>query len=244
MVCWRLYIKKHWDIIGPEVTSTILDILNNGIDFADINKTNLVLIPKKKSPSSPLDSRPISLCNVVYNILSKVLVNRLKYVMPSLVSDTQKAFVHDRSIFDNILVAHEVARSMKRKRSGHVGFVGVKLDMSKAYDCIEWVYVTSMLATLGFSNKWVSLIQKCSTSVTFTLMINGKWCDSILPYRGIRHGDPFSPYLFILCTECLVSLVHQAEEMGLIQGFKVGRNIPLISHLLFADESLIFFCAK
>lgn len=96
-----------------------------------------MLIPKNKNPSSPLDFQPINLCNVIYKIFSKVLVNRLKPVMSCLVSGTHCAFVHDCSIFDNIPVANEVAHSMKGKRADHVGFVWANLDMSKAYDRIE-----------------------------------------------------------------------------------------------------------
>lgn len=97
----------------------------------------LLFDPKKKNITSLLDFRHISLYNVVFKVLSKILVNRLKPFMSSLVSNTHGAFLHDRSIFDNILVAREVPYSMKRKRTGHVGFVGAKLDMSKTYDCIE-----------------------------------------------------------------------------------------------------------
>lgn len=102
-----------------------------------INKIDIVLIPKKKNHVSLIDFHPIDLCNVIYKLLSKVIVNRMKPIMPTLVSDTQGAFVHDNSIFDNILVAHEVTHSMKGKRIGRVDFVKAKLDMSKAYDKIE-----------------------------------------------------------------------------------------------------------
>lgn len=127
----------HWDIIGAEVINSILYILNNGLPLDAINFTDLIMIPKRKNPETPLDFRPISSSNVVYKLLSKVLVNRRKPFMRDLISDTQGVFVHDRSIYDNILVADEVAHSMKGKRSGHGCFVKVKLDMSKAYDRID-----------------------------------------------------------------------------------------------------------
>lgn len=101
--------------MGPDVTGVILDALNNGRDFSCINSTYITLILKKKYSFSPVDFRPISLRNVVYKIVLKVVVNRLKIFMPDVVDIGQSAFVHGRSIFDNIIVAHEVADSMKKK---------------------------------------------------------------------------------------------------------------------------------
>lgn len=80
---------------------------------------------------------------------------------------------------------------MKGKRTGHVGFVGTKLDMNKAYDKIEWDYITSTMSALGFSDKWVTLISNCITSITLSLMINNRRCGVVTPHRGIRQGDPF-----------------------------------------------------
>lgn len=110
----------------------------------------------------------------------------MKPCMLALISDTQGAFVHDRSIFDNILVAYEIAHSMKGKRSGHVGFVRAKFDMSKGYDRIECVYVTSMIRVLGFSERWIAIIYNCISSFAFSWMINSRRYAIVTPYRGIR----------------------------------------------------------
>lgn len=115
--------------------------------------------------------------------------------------------------------------------------------MSKAYDRIEWSYVANVMTALGFSDKWGALISSCISSVSFSLILNGKRCGYFVPYRGIRQGDPLSPYVFILCAEGLVSLVKDAENKGIIRGFKPSREAPQISHLLFADDSLLFFLA-
>src|SRR6185437_161715 len=102
------------------------------------NETTIVLIPKVKNPDKLKDLRPISLCNVIYKIVSKALANRLKQILPEVISPAQSDFVLGRLISDNILIAYELTHYMKQKKKGKEGFVAVKLDMSKAYDRVEW----------------------------------------------------------------------------------------------------------
>ena len=161
-----------------------------------MNHTHIPLIPKVSSPSSPQQFRPISLCNVLYKIIAKVLANRLKWVLEEVIDKAQSAFVPGRQIFDNALVAFEIVHSMKEKHTGKVGWMALKLDMSKAYDRVEWRYLEGMMRTMGFPEKFILLIMKCVRSVTYSIMINGKKCGHIKPSRGIRQGDPLSPYLF------------------------------------------------
>ena len=103
----------------------------------EINHTNFVLILKMKTPSTPKDFRPISLCNVIYKLISKVLANRLKRILPDIIDECQSAFVKGRMIFDNIMVAHETIHSMRSKETGRIRWLAAKMDMSKAYDRVE-----------------------------------------------------------------------------------------------------------
>ena len=120
-------------------------------------------------------------------------------------------------IFDNILVAHETIHAMKNKRYGKIGLLAIKLDMSKAYDRIEWDYQKGVMRKMGFSVRWIGLIMACVRSVSYSVVINGKQYGHIVPSRGLRQGDPLSPYLFLLCAEGLVSLLKCAYKRGSIQ---------------------------
>ena len=134
-----LFYQHFWPKIGGVVTSTVLAFLNSGIIAPNFNHTHIVLIPKCKEPKLVTDFRPISLCNVVYKIASKAIANRLKKVLPSIINDTQSAFMHDRLITDNILVAYEMIHHISQKKSGGAGDLALKLDISRAYDKVEWM---------------------------------------------------------------------------------------------------------
>ena len=117
--------------------------------------------------------RPVSLCNVIYKIVSKVLVYRFRQVLDLCIEDTQGAFVPGRQITDNILIAYEVLHSFKKKRGVSKSFA-LKLDMSKAYDRVEWSFLEKMMRSMGFCEDWILLIMRCITSVAYTVVINGK----------------------------------------------------------------------
>ena len=234
------FFQKFWHIVGADVTNAVLSCLNSGIILRNINNTHIALIPKTKDPKLIIQYHPISLCNVLYKIISKMLVNRLKLILPNLISDTQSPFILGRLITDNILVAYETLHSMKKKRWGKIGQVAIKLDMSKTYDRVEWGYLKRVMEKMGFHAKWVQLIMACITTAHFSVLVNGKPTGYILPSKGLRQGDPLSPYLFLFCAEGLTMLLRKAETDGIIKGVVASRGGPCISHLLFADDSLLF----
>ena len=237
-----IFYKRFWEVIGDHVKIEVLNVLNGGPLPADWNNTTVVLIPKVKNPKCIKDLRPISLCNVIYKIVSKVLTSRLKVFIGNIISQNQSAFIPGRLISDNVLVAYEMTHFIKHKRSGD-GYMAVKLDMSKAYDRVEWNFLEAMLIKLGFNSTWVSLLMKCVRSVTYRIKVNGDLTEIISPQRGLRQGDPLSPYLFLIVAEGFSSLLHIANQQGLIEGIKICPNAPSISHLLFADDSLLLLKA-
>jgi hypothetical protein len=236
----HLFFQSCWSQLGSNVTEAVLDCLNHGGSLQSINHTHLVLIPKRPSPTAITEYRPISLCNVLYKLVSKTLANHLKAILPALISDKQSAFVPGRQIVDNILVAFEAMHSLKTAQRRGPGQMALKLDMSKEYDRVEWNFLEGMMRRMGFVDSWVKLVMHCISSVSYSVVVNGVPNGMIYPSRGLRQGDPLSPYLFLLCGEGLSALLHKAEEASDLHGVACSRRGPRISHLLFADDSLLF----
>ena len=132
-----IFYQKYWDIISDNVSKTIHNIINSNAPMADLNKMNIALIPKIKNPTKMSDLRPISLCNVSYKIISKMLVNRLKPILSTIILENQSVFVSGRLINDNVLVTFEIMHYLKKRKGGKDSYMAVKLDMSKAYNQVE-----------------------------------------------------------------------------------------------------------
>ena len=145
-----LFYQKFWHVVGDTVVLAMLDFLNNGNMLLEINHKNIVLIPKIRNPVKMSDFRPISPCNVIYKIISKVLVNRLKQVLPQIILPTQSAFVPGRLIINNVLVTFETLHTMHSRQKGKKGSLALKLDISKTYNKVEWHFLQSIMEKMGF----------------------------------------------------------------------------------------------
>jgi len=174
--------------------------------------------------------RPISLCSVVYKICSKLIVNRLSAVLRRLVSEEQGAFLPGRSIFENICLTQEF-------RGGNIM---MKIDMAKAYDTVDWEFLLKVLNVFGFSLGFCKLISNCVSSSWFSVVMNGTSKGFFKAGRGLRQGDPLSPYLFILVEEVFSRLLRKKVQDGTIGYNLQPRKGLLISHLLYADDMVIF----
>uniref|UniRef100_A0A803Q9L8 Reverse transcriptase domain-containing protein n=1 Tax=Cannabis sativa TaxID=3483 RepID=A0A803Q9L8_CANSA len=214
------FYQKFWHIIGNDVIKTVQNFFTTGCLPVNLNDTNVVLIPKKKKPELITEMRPISLCNVLYKVISKVLTNRMKHLMGSIISENQSAFIPGCLITDNIMISFEVLHYLKRRQQGKEGVMALKLDLSKAFDRIEWAYLNAMLLKLGFDEKWVSLIHNCLSSVKYKVICGNHETNIFCPTRGIRQGDPLSPYLFLVCAEGLSALIRKFEARAEIDKVK------------------------
>jgi hypothetical protein len=155
-----IFYKRFWNMLGDDLVREVLHAVNTATIPDGWNDTTIVMIPKVDNPDRVAQFRPISLCNVVYKVISKMLSNRMKAILPDVISGHQSAFVPGRLITDNILIAYECIHAIKRKK-GKKGLCAVKLDMHKAYDRVEWVFLEKIMLKLGFNARWVKLIMAC-----------------------------------------------------------------------------------
>ena len=243
MVASRLTVTlscPNWHIVGTNVSDHVLDCINFGKFLQSINFTHITLIPKKKNPELMSHFRPINLCNVIFKLVSKVMANRLKRILGKIIFDYQSAFVAKRVITDNIFISFEILHYMKSKCQGNTAHMALKLDMSKAYDRVEWDYLKGIMLKMGFHHRLVDLIMAGISFASYSVLVNGVPLGFIKPFRRIRQGDPLSPHLFLLCSEGFSALLRNALQQRLLHGVSISRNGPQITHVLFADDSSLF----
>lgn len=235
-----LFFQKNWDTIGGDVCVAIKEFFENGNLPSELNETVVTLIPKVPLPECLNHLRPISCCNYIYKIISKIIVLRMRGFMGDLVSQNQSAFVGGRLIQDNLIIAQEAFHALKQKNRGGKDNLAIKLDMSKAYDRVEWGFTKKVLIAYGFDIGWVDRIMKLITTVTYSYKVNGFTSPVLIPQRGLRQGDPLSPFIFILVADVLSLMINEAVGKGDIQGFKLASGAPTLTHLMFADDALLF----
>ncbi|KAL2922219.1 LINE-1 retrotransposable element ORF2 protein [Bienertia sinuspersici] len=232
------FFRDHWDIVGESIEEAVLDVLNSGKLLKELNHTLLSMIPKSSCPTSVTEFRPISCCNTLYKCITKVLCSRLRMVLPSLISLNQGAFVQDRYIVHNILVCQDLIRHYGRRNNRPSCMI--KLDLRKAYDTVEWGFIEEMMTVLGFPDHFIALVMMCVSSPTFSLVINGCSEGFFPSKRGLRHGDPMSPLLFVLCMEYLTRVMNCMTADPVFKFHPRCKGAKL-SHMCFADD-LILCC--
>jgi hypothetical protein len=176
-------------------------------------------------------------------LITKVLVNRLRPFLDDLIGPLQSSFIPGRNTSDNALIAQEVLHFM-HKTIGKQGYLAAKVDLEKAYDRVNWEFFYNTLEHFGFLKGTVRLIMFCVQSTSLTLLWNGSKLPSFSPNQGLRQGDPLSPYLFVLNMEKLSCLISKKVSDKVWQPIHVSKNGPSISHLLFADDVLLFIKAN
>uniref|UniRef100_A0A803P656 Reverse transcriptase domain-containing protein n=1 Tax=Cannabis sativa TaxID=3483 RepID=A0A803P656_CANSA len=233
------FYHKYWDVVGANLCTTVKEFFSSGRMYSKLNNTFICLIPKVEFPMSVDQFRPISLCNFLYKVIAKILSNRLRPLMNDLVCPFQSAFILGRWIAESSILTQEIIHKILHKR-GRGGLMALKLDMHKAYDKMEWDFLDRVLRANGFNERCRQLLMACVTSVSYSVLLNGCPLKKLIPQRGLRQGDPMSPFLFLLRQEVLSKLICKAEGRGLIHGIKIALSAPPISHLMFADDMILF----
>ncbi|KAF7815029.1 reverse transcriptase [Senna tora] len=238
-----MFFQKSWPVIEHDIYHLVGSFLNRGHMLWELNLTNISLIPKIDNPASISDYRPIGLCNVVYKIISKVITNRMQEIMGDLISQNQSDFIKGRNIADNILVAAELLNYINKAKKVKTFWGAWKIDLRKAYDKISWYFLEDTLREMEFPEHWISILMQCITTPTLRILVNGEPTEYFSPQCGLRQGDPLSPYLFILGFNVLSCALSKLQEAGIVKGIKVAREAPAVNHLLYADDSIMFFKA-
>lgn len=232
------FFHKFW----PTVKSTIIKDVQLAFHTKKVpplwNDSLICLIPKCNQPQEMKNFRPISLCSSMYKIISKILVQRLKNLLPDLISFNQGAFVQGRKAIDNVVIAQELIASFKRKKKSKRGWMMIKIDLEKAYDKLNWDFIRSTLQAFNFPRDWIDLMMDCISSVSHTIIFNGGLTQPFSPHCGIRQGDPISPFIFILCMEILSKIIQR--EVDSLNWHPAKIKDIKISHCLFADDNLLF----
>jgi hypothetical protein len=204
------FFQRNWAALKSDVIRAVKRFFQDGTMPEGVNETTIVLIPKSNEACELKDFRPISLCNVVYKVVAKCIINRLRPMLQGLISHNQSAFIPGRLITDNALVAFECFHSIQRNTKIANDFCAYKLDLSKAYDRVDWCYLQGALLKMGFHHKWVKLVMECVTSVSFCIRINGELTDRFKASRGLRQGDPLSPYIFMFVAEGMTKILDRS----------------------------------
>jgi hypothetical protein len=238
---WTIkFFRGFYDLLSKDLLKVIEESRTNGRIHGPFNSNFISLIPKVNDPQTFDDYKPISLCNCIYKIIAKIIARRIKPLLSKAISMEQFGFLEGRQIHEAVGVAQEGLHSLKTTRSkGEI----LKIDLSKAFDRVNWTYIRLLLTHIGFHVPFIKWIMACITSVSFAVLINGATSPFFKSERGLRQGCPLSPLLFLLVAEGLSKSLEEATRVGTFQGISVSSGMK-ITHLLFVDDILIFCNGK
>lgn len=177
----------------------------------------------------------------IYKIVSKILSKRISCVLDSVISSNQSAFIGSRQILDSIVVLNEAIDEARKTKKERLFF---KIDFAKAYDSVDWGFIENMLLLFGFHPKWRMWVMECITTASASVLVNGSSSGEFKLQRGLRQGDPLSPFLFILAAEGLSLLMKRAVNCGIFQPVEIGLKKIQVSHLQFADDTIFMGAAS
>ncbi|CAA7046646.1 unnamed protein product [Microthlaspi erraticum] len=231
------FFKASWAIIGPEVICTVKEFFASAFMPKSLNSTNLVLIPKRRGADELQDFRPISCLNTLYKLITRLISDRLKSILPEIILPNQTAFIRDRLLLENVLLAAEVINGYHRKDLSPR--ITLKIDIAKAFDSMRWDFILACLTAYRLPRELIGWVKTCISSPVFSVSINGLTSGYFKGRTGLRQGDPLSPILFVMAMNVLSLMLNRAAIDGIFNYHPGCKDVQL-THLSFADDLLIF----
>ncbi|GKD44317.1 RNA-directed DNA polymerase, eukaryota [Tanacetum coccineum] len=226
------FYRHYWSVIEHDVFDAVNYFFNSGIIPKGGNPSFITLIPKIPAANLVKDFRPICLIGSIYKIIAKILANRLVGVLDNIVHEVQSAFISGRQILDGPFILNEILQWCKTKKKQSLIF---KVDFEKAFDSVRWDFLDDVLKKFGFGNKWCDWIQSCLTSSRGSILVNGSPTKEFQFCKGLKQGDPLSPFLFILIMESLHLSFQRVVDSGMFKGLNLSNSMCL-SHMFYADD--------
>ncbi|GKC38445.1 RNA-directed DNA polymerase, eukaryota [Tanacetum coccineum] len=226
------FYRHFWSVIELDVYKAVNHFFIHGDIPSGCNSSFIALIPKIPDANLVKDFRPISLIGSIYKIIAKILANRLISVLGDIVSDVQSAFIAGRQMLDGPFILNEVLQWCTKKKRKSLIF---KVDFEKAFDSVRWDFLDDVLKKFGFGDKWCNWIQSCLISSRGSILVNGSPTSEFQFHKGLKQGDPLSPFLFILMMESLHLSFQRIVDAGLFKGIVLDQSLCL-SHMFYADD--------
>ncbi|GAU23976.1 hypothetical protein TSUD_327770 [Trifolium subterraneum] len=232
------FFQTYWEIIKQDVSNAVLEFFCTNWILPNFNSNTVVLIPKVQEADTIGQFRPIAMTNFKFKIISKILADRLALILPNIISKEQRGFIKGRQIKDCICLTSEAINMLHNKAYG--GNLAIKIDIAKVFDTLDWQFLLKVLKTFGFCSTFCNWIQPILQSAKLSVSVNGKQEGFFNCARGIRQGDPLSPLLFCLAEEVLSRGISKLVADGKLKLLNGTRNVTIPSHILYADDVMLF----
>lgn len=236
------FYQTYWDIVSDDVTKAVLEFFTRSWLLPNFNANTLILIPKTSNADTVDQYRPIAMANFKFKIISKIIVDRLARILPGIVSEEQRGFIQGRNIKNCICLASEAVNLLHKKSYGRN--LALKIDISKAFDTLDWSFLLNVLKCFGFNDTFCNWIDVILRSATLSVSINGNQHGYFHCNRGVRQGDPLSPLLFCIAEDVLSRSISKLVEDGKVDQIQASRNVSIPSHSLYADDIIVYCKGK
>lgn len=224
--------------MGQDTVDAVKEFFKSGRLLRQFNTTAISFIPKVVGADQLTQFRPISLCSTVYKVMARLLKKKLKLCVSDIVQRNQVGFVQDRLLCENVLLATELVKEFNMEGPTTRGCL--KIDISKAYDNLSWAFLFKVLQALELPDTFIEWIKECVSTPSYSIVLNGELQGFFPGKKGLRQGDPISSLLFVITMDVLSKMLDRGAIEGRF-GIHPECEAPLITHLSFADDVLIFF---